>query len=234
MKRTPPADTCAPGEEATTTRDRILNAAFAVLHERGYAATSTREIAARAKLSKRELYTEFGSKDGIFGALIAARAARMRQPIDQVEVVDRETLAVTLRRVGVGFLTQLCDPAVVSIFRLAASAAEQSSDMSRVLDANARAPYRQALTELMHRARSAGLLAGEPAALAGRFLALLTGDLHVPLLLGLADTPTAGDLDRHVGAAAEAFLQLHGTQAARPARGKAPGASRRRTTKRRA
>ena len=37
-------------------------AAFAALMEKGYARTSTLEIATRARVSKRELYAEFGSK----------------------------------------------------------------------------------------------------------------------------------------------------------------------------
>jgi len=43
-------------------RGRIIEAAFAVLMERGYAGASTIEIATRAKVSKRDLYALFGSK----------------------------------------------------------------------------------------------------------------------------------------------------------------------------
>ena len=37
-------------------RSRILEAAFAAFMENGYAATTTLEIATRARVSKRELY----------------------------------------------------------------------------------------------------------------------------------------------------------------------------------
>jgi AcrR family transcriptional regulator len=53
----------------------ILAAAFSVLMDQGYAGASTLEIATRAKVSKRELYAEFGSKQGILEALIATTAA---------------------------------------------------------------------------------------------------------------------------------------------------------------
>src|SRR3954470_21341885 len=52
--------TCGQGElmdgEDSPVRDRILEAAFAAFRERGYATTSTLEIAQRARVSKRELY----------------------------------------------------------------------------------------------------------------------------------------------------------------------------------
>ena len=47
-----------------------------------------------------------------------------------------------------------CDPAVVSIFRLAISGAERSPEMSRALDSKARAPVRAAVEALMRQARA--------------------------------------------------------------------------------
>src|SRR5215467_7649224 len=48
--------------DAAAVRGRILTAAFEVFQERGYAATSTLEIATRARVSKRELYALVGNK----------------------------------------------------------------------------------------------------------------------------------------------------------------------------
>src|SRR5262249_54784591 len=150
MKSSPPAgDAKSTDRPPTAARDRILGAAFALLHERGYAATSTREIAARARLSKRELYAEFGSKEGIFGALIETRAARMRQPLEEVAIGDRAALAATLRRAGAVYVQLLCDPAVVAIFRLTISAVEHAPELSRIFKEHAYAPYRRLLQELM-------------------------------------------------------------------------------------
>lgn len=210
MKRPRPAEDRPPGETIPV-RARILNAAFMVLQERGYAATSTREIAARAKVSKRELYAQFGSKEGILGALIASRAARMRQPLEHAEVHDRASLVAALRAFGVAFLAQLCDPAVVSIFRLAISGAERSPEMSRVLHRTARVPVRAAVEALMARARSAGLVAGDPSVMTARFFALLTGEVHVALLLGLVATPETSELVRSAKGTTEAMLRLYGS-----------------------
>ncbi|HKV14836.1 MAG TPA: helix-turn-helix domain-containing protein, partial [Reyranella sp.] len=66
-----------------------MEAAFAVLMERGYARASTLEIATRAKVSKRELYTLFGDKRGVLVEMVARRAARMHQALSLPPAADR-------------------------------------------------------------------------------------------------------------------------------------------------
>lgn len=196
---------------AGSARARILDAAFEVLRARGYGATQTREIAARAKVSKRDIYRHFGSKDGIFAALIAVRAERMRGPALDADVGSREALSATLRQVGVNFLEQLYDPAVVSMFRLAIASAEASAGLARILERTAFQPIRRAVTEMMARAVDAGVATGDPSRLAIEFLGLLTGNTHVSILLGIADPPRRADRTRHSKAAAAAFLRLYGS-----------------------
>jgi AcrR family transcriptional regulator len=62
--------------------ERILRAAFQAFTQDGYADTSTLEIARRAKISKRDLYANFGSKHAVLIACINSRADRMRLPPD--------------------------------------------------------------------------------------------------------------------------------------------------------
>ena len=60
--------------------------------EKSYARASTLEIATRARVSKRELYAEFGSKRGILEALIESSAAEMKAPLAPAEIGDRHAL----------------------------------------------------------------------------------------------------------------------------------------------
>ena len=82
-----------PKAEDTPRRQSIIAATFAVLMERGYAGASTLEIARRARVSKRELYAEFGSKAGILEALIASTSARMQVPLTTAAITDRASFA---------------------------------------------------------------------------------------------------------------------------------------------
>src|SRR5258708_2200194 len=63
-------------------RERILDAAFSAFMERGFAETSTLEIATRARASKRELYAHFGGKQDMLMACIGERAKRLKMPED--------------------------------------------------------------------------------------------------------------------------------------------------------
>src|ERR1700743_1331601 len=77
--------TAPSAEQVGTVRGRILEAAFTAFTGRGFAETSTLEIATRARVSKRELYALFGSQQEMLIACISARARRLRTPADLAE-----------------------------------------------------------------------------------------------------------------------------------------------------
>jgi AcrR family transcriptional regulator len=179
--------------------------------ERGYARTSTLDIATRAKVSKRELYLLFDSKQAILTACIAARAERMRRPLALPAPQDRRTLDAVLTSFGSTFLRELCHPAVVAVYRLAAIEAERSPQVAQALDTAGRRTNRRALIDLLRHAQSSGILAaGDPSAMASEFFALLLGDLLLRLILRVTDLPTSGEIDRRTRAAVDALLRLHG------------------------
>src|SRR5438067_6023515 len=98
------------GAEGTGVRNRILGAAFSAFMEGGYAQTSTLEIATKARVSKRELYSLFGNKQAMLIACIAERAQRLKVPIDLPELRDRNTLDKVLTAFGAKLLTETSDP----------------------------------------------------------------------------------------------------------------------------
>src|SRR5262245_58389667 len=112
-------------------RRRILDAAFSAFMEKGYAATSTLEIATRARASKRELYALVGNKQDMLIACIAARAERLRVPADLPEPRDRTTLARVLENLGARLLREVSDPTVIAVFRLAIAEAVRAPEIAR-------------------------------------------------------------------------------------------------------
>jgi AcrR family transcriptional regulator len=103
----------ADGRDETELRARILDAAFAAFMESGYTATSTLEIATRARVSKRELYAQVGNKQEMLIACISARATRLQVPADLPIARDRETLAQVLASFGTKLLREITDPTVI-------------------------------------------------------------------------------------------------------------------------
>jgi AcrR family transcriptional regulator len=195
-------------------RQRILEAAFSAFMEQGFAETSTLEIATRAKVSKRELYTHFGSKQQILAACIAERAKRFHVPGNAPELRDRETLALALVTFGSNLLREISDPTVIAVFRLAITEAVRTPDVARTLSDIGIASSRAALRDLMTHARAATLLDGEPIEMAEHFSGLLWGTLMSRLLLGVSDRPSPREIARRAEAATTALLRLYSSPAA--------------------
>jgi len=193
------------------TQERILRAAFKAFTEDGYADTSTLEIARRAKISKRDLYANFGSKHEVLVACIRNRAERIRLPPDLPTPQNRRILAATLTGFATNLVREVTDPAVIATFR----EATRSPEIAQALDAAGRDATRAALAELVANAQSAGLIGpGEPTEMAWQYLGLLWEGLMVGLLLGVAATPDPAEAERRAAKATTAFLQLHPDPAA--------------------
>ena len=197
------------GRDETEVRARILDAAFAAFMKSGYAATSTLEIATRARVSKRELYALVGNKKEMLIACISARATRLQIPADLPVPHDRETLAQVLASFGTQLVREITDPTVIAVFRLAIAEAVHAPEVAQALDSIGRETSRAALRQIMARAQASGLLNGRPAELAEQFGGLLWGNLMVSLLLGVAERPNSREVAARARNATAAFLQLH-------------------------
>lgn len=190
-------------------RARILTAAFEAFTERGYAATSTLEIATRARVSKRELYALVGNKQKMLITAIGERAKRLRAPADMPALHDRATLAQVLTAFGIQLVREVSDPGVVAVFRLAIAEAVQAPEVARTLDSLGRETGRAALRHIMSEACAAGLIDGRPADLAEQFSGLIWRDLMISLLLGVVERPNSRAMETRARDATEAFLRLH-------------------------
>ena len=190
--------------------ERILGAAFKAFTEDGYADTSTLDIATRAKISKRDLYANFGSKQAILVACIKSRADRMRLPSDLPTPRSRQMLASTLTAFATNWVREVSHPSVIATFRLAIAEAARSPEIAQALDSAGRNAIRGVLAQLLSTAQSTGLIgAEEPTLLAAQFLGLVWEDLMVGLLLGVAATPESAEAERRAAKATASFMQLH-------------------------
>ena len=190
-------------------RTRILKAAFSAFMDRGFAETSTLEIARRAKVSKRDLYALVGNKQEMLIACVSARADRLRVTPDMPIPRDRQILARVLLNFGAQLLREVSDLTVIGVFRLAITEAERNPEIARVINSIGRETSRTALTAILEQALSFGLLEGNPAEMAAQFSGLLWGDLMLSLLLHVINPPKPNEIRRLARRAATAFLRLY-------------------------
>jgi len=191
-------------------RQRVLTAAFAVFRKRGFSGASTLEIATRAQVSKRDLYALFGSKHAMLTACIRERASRMRQPLELAAPSSREAVTATLVELGTSILRVACHPDVLTVHRLAIAESDRAPAIARTLDSSGREANHAALGAWLARAQAQGLIgAGDPAAMATHFLAVLWGGLLIQLLLRVRDAPKPDEIESRARAATEALLTLY-------------------------
>jgi AcrR family transcriptional regulator len=196
--------------EESAVRERILEAAFEAFMKSGYAAASTLEIASRARVSKRELYSLVGNKQQMLIACIAERSRqRLTVPADLPVPRDRETLGQILAAFGKQLVREVSDPVVIAVFRLAIAEVAQAPEVGRALESIGRESTRAALRKIMSQAQEAGLLEGRPAELAEQFAGLLWRDLLVGLLLGVTERPGPSEIAARARDATTAFLRIH-------------------------
>jgi len=190
--------------------ERILGAAFKAFTEEGYAATSTLDIATGARVSKRDLYANFGSKHAVLVACIKSRVDRMRLPPDLPAPRSREMLAAALTTFAANLVHETSHPSVIAMFRLAIAEATRSPEIAQTLDTAGRDATRAALAGLLASAQSAGLIGrGEPAEMAMQYFGLVWEGLMVGLLLGVAATPSPEEAEGRANRATAAFMKLY-------------------------
>jgi AcrR family transcriptional regulator len=199
-------------ETTPTIRERILEAAFGAFMRLGYGGTSTAQIARLARVSKRDLYANFGSKQAMLASCVAERAERMRRPLELPAPTDRQSLERTLIEFGTGVVREVSRSEVLATYRLAITEAENAPDVALTLDRYGRGANTAALGELVTAARGKGLLSqGDTAEMAGFFLSLLLGHgLLVRLLMGVAEPPSEAEARQRAELATKCLIGLYG------------------------
>jgi AcrR family transcriptional regulator len=190
-------------------RRRILDAAFSVFTEDGYAAASTLEIATRAKVSKRDLYSVAGSKHDLLVACITERAAGLSASAELPPIRDRESLEHALITLGAKVLRTAGHPNAVAMFRLAIAEAERAPEIARALESIAREASRTSLRQILNDALAASLLAGDVPEMIETFMALIFGNLQLSWLLRVSNPPTPREVELRAQRATKTFLKLY-------------------------
>lgn len=82
-------------DQARQTRHRVLDAAFALFVERGYAGTTITAVAERAGVSPETIYLSFGGKRGLLEGVITMAIAGDDSSATQEEALSAEIAQVT-------------------------------------------------------------------------------------------------------------------------------------------
>jgi TetR/AcrR family transcriptional regulator, mexJK operon transcriptional repressor len=192
-------------------RARILEAAAEMFRSQGYD-VSMDAIATAATVSKQTLYNQFGSKEDLFKAMVADRAAAMRAPLNvsALERHPRDMLADVARQ----YYSHACTPYELSYTRMIIGASQQFPEIGEAYYEAGPKQILEALTQWIGREERIGRLdtGGDPQFAAEHFLGLITARIETRGLLGLDVEMSPTEIERRSRFCAEIFMRAFGPE----------------------
>jgi TetR/AcrR family transcriptional repressor of mexJK operon len=195
------------GEELLS-RDRLLDTAVALFLEYGYGNLSLETIARDARVSLRTIYSQFGGKAGLFGAVIRRCSDQLSAGL-VMEPALNCPLEDTLIAFAERFLYHITRPEVVRVRAVLIGESLRFPDLATQYYEQGPQRTLAQLEIFFIRQQQAGRLASvNPGFLAGQLLSALRSERFQKLQLGLEPTPDETDIE--AWARQTVTLFLHG------------------------
>lgn len=184
-------------------RDRLLDAALQLFLEHGYGNLSMETIARDARVSMRTIYSQFGGKAGLFGALI-------RRCSDQFigSLSDDQPLEEAMVQFGRQFLYRITRPDVIRMRAILIGESPRFPDLATQFYEQGPRRTLDHLAQFFFRHQQAGrIVDADPNFLADQFVSALRGERLQRLQLGLEPSPEKAEIDIWVDQATQLFLR---------------------------
>lgn len=190
-------------------REAILAAATRVFLESGYGAASMDHVAREAGVSKQTVYSHFGGKDALFGAIIQKNCDQLLEPIlkPQTHGDDPRTALSTMAR---RFLTLVLGEDAMALLRAVVGEWGRFPELTKAFYQAGPSLALENLSHYLAEMNRKGILSvDDPKFAASLFFGMLRGDLYVRQLLGVGPPPEAKDIEHAVGEAVDVFLTAY-------------------------
>jgi AcrR family transcriptional regulator len=172
---------------------RILESARDHFSEHGLERANVEAIAADAGVSKMTVYSNFGSKEGLFEAVVKERTESVVGGLVGLEGLDPQQPLKVLMAVGERFLALMRDEHALGKFRSVYGAAGAQRDACRGFYQEGPQRMNGDLAMYLRRANAAGTLnVRHPLQAANLFLSMFMGEGHIRGLLML-ELPDAAE-----------------------------------------
>ena len=184
---------------------QILDAAHTLFLEMGYGATSMDAIAEQANVSKRTVYSHFGSKEALFSAVMGHLCNSMGFNAEHApaNALVHDYLCAT----GVGFLTAMLQPTALATLRVIIAEAGQFPELGELFWTQASQTHRCRLADYLEEQHRLGTIHapdGDVAAM--QFLGLVKGPFFLAALTGVLPPVSEAERTAAVDAAVDIFL----------------------------
>jgi TetR/AcrR family transcriptional regulator, mexJK operon transcriptional repressor len=187
-------------------RRAFMEAATAVFLEKGYAGATLDDVIARSGGSRQTLYALFGGKEGLFGALVAERAASIFEPFPADELRDRPPEEV-LSKLGARYIEIVTTAEALGLFRMVVAESAAKKEIAELFWRSGPSDVRTLISRYLEgQIQRQGLRLDDPEQAARQFMGMLLGTLHMECVLGLRHAPAPAEIETHVRSVVRQFL----------------------------
>lgn len=192
-------------------RQAILDAALEVFLEQGYGATSLNDIVQVSGGSLSTLYELFGSKAGLFQAVIEKGCFEFFELLE-AEDVDGKRPEEGLRIIAARFFEGLIQQNGASLLRLIVSEVPQFPEVGIAFYRAGPDTAREKVASYLTKQTRRGLLkVDDPSVAASTFISMVLRDFQMRILCGEEVNLTPEETGLHLGYVVRMFLRMYGT-----------------------
>lgn len=205
-----------PRRSPAARRDALIAAARRSFVERGFDGTSLDAIIAEVGGSRRNIYAEFGGKEGLLRAVIERIISEIAEgPARPAEAGGdpRDWLVA----VGTAFVREMLDPEVIAVFRQLIGSGGASGEDAEALWRAGPQRFRGMLSDWLAGQHEAGRLHVPDPDLAAMLLPeMLRASYQIEILVGRRGTVPDAEVAAHVERVVDFFLAAAAPQGERP------------------
>jgi AcrR family transcriptional regulator len=163
--------------------DVVLAAAERAFLQSGYAATSMDAVADMAGVSKRTVYSNFGSKQDLFAAVIRKRCAEAVPEALDTSHLQTDNPRDVLVEMATAFLTAIYSPVQVELYQTVVAESRQFPELGRIMVDGPILQTQLIFDEFLHEQVRLGHLSfADPSIAAAQLVGMLKTNLHMRLL----------------------------------------------------
>lgn len=188
-------------------RSALLRAAAEIFFEQGYADTSLDALIQRAGGSKRSIYTEFGSKEGLFITLVSEQAGLILSSLEHIEDSDI-SLRETLLNFARNLMRALMSPTVIGVGWAIIADGIRFPEIAEKYYEYGPGRSAERLAEVLESARQKGEITIKDCSLAAnQFMGMLRDNTYLQILLRLRPPLTEAEQENYIHSVVDIFLE---------------------------
>ncbi|WP_206606508.1 TetR/AcrR family transcriptional regulator [Steroidobacter cummioxidans] len=185
---------------------KILRVAAKVFFKHGYAGASIDTIIAEAGGSKRDVYNQFGGKEGLFAAIVRDNLQTALGSL-ALGPDQSKSLQEMLLEFGTGLAERLSTPTGLNLYRIIVSEGMRFPALAKLFYESGPGLVANKLAQVLEqRQRAKEIDMVDCRAAADHFVGMIRGNLHLAVILGIRPPPRPEEIQAFVSKAVAAFL----------------------------